>query len=267
MRLDRLGLFLLLTVLLGAGAAEAQERAVVVGAPPGVLTAVLGELAPVFQAETGIAVKSVSTGSTAGAANPPPDALLLPSRGTGAPQAAEDSERRPVFVGEAVLLGSRADRARIRGLRDIKAAFRWIASARGLYVSSSPALGLRELELALWDAVGVDVGTRTTWYIEAGGDEADVLRQAASLGAYVLVERATWASQRDRRGLEVLAAGDPALRTVYASQLVRRESQDARAWHEWLTSEPATVLPNSESPPFEAIAALQPDVILAPLLR
>jgi tungstate transport system substrate-binding protein len=239
MRWHQFVLFLLLTALLGTGPAGAQERAVVVGAPPGALTELLHELAAIFQDETGIVVKSVATGTAGRAANLRPDALLLPSRGTKVPPGAEGSERRPVLLGEAVLVGSRADRARIHGLRDIKAALRWIASARGLYVSSSPALGLRELELALWDAIGVDVRTRSTWYVEATGDEADVLKQAASLGAYVLVERATWAAQRDRRGLEVLAAGDPALRTVYASQLVRRESQDARAWHDWLSSEPA----------------------------
>ena len=106
-------------------------------------------------------------------------------------------------------------------------------------MSSSPSLGLRELELALWDSIGVNVRTRSTWYVEATGDEDRVFRQAADLGAYVLVERATWARQQYRRGLEVLVAGDPVLRTTYASHLIRRDSQEARAWHEWLSSDPA----------------------------
>ena len=129
--------------------------------------------------------------------------------------------------------------ARVRGLKDIRKALRWIASARGAYMSSSAALGTRERELELWQSIGVNVQTRSTWYLEGRGDEAGVLRQAGSMGAYLLVERMTWAAQENRRGLEVLVEGDPVLRTDYVSVLARETSQDARAWFEWLSSEPA----------------------------
>jgi ABC-type tungstate transport system permease subunit len=49
----------------------------------------------------------------------------------------------------------------------------------------------------------------------------------------------TWVAQTDRRGLEVLVEGDPALRTLYVSQFVRDSVPEARAWHEWLASESA----------------------------
>jgi tungstate transport system substrate-binding protein len=136
-------------------------------------------------------------------------------------------------------VGSRAGKASVRGLKDIRTALRWIASARGLYMASSPSLGTRELELTLWDSIGINVRTRSTWYIEARGDESTVLRQAGSAGAYVLVERMTWAAQTDKRGLEVLVAGDPALRTGYASSVPRGASQEASTWHDWLSSEQA----------------------------
>jgi ABC-type tungstate transport system permease subunit len=58
-------------------------------------------------------------------------------------------ERKPVFTGERILVGSRAERARVGGSRD-KAAFRAISLTRGTFVSSSPELGARELELSLW---------------------------------------------------------------------------------------------------------------------
>jgi tungstate transport system substrate-binding protein len=106
-------------------------------------------------------------------------------------------------------------------------------------MSSSAALGTRELELSLWQSIGVNVQTRSTWYLEGRGDEASVLRQAGSMGAYVLVERMTWAAQENRRGLEVLVEGDPALRTDYTSSLVEGAREEATAWHEWLSSEQA----------------------------
>ncbi len=239
MRLLTKAIALLIAALVGTGPIKAQDRSITVGAPPGALADLLQALAPLFEAETGIAVKSkpaeaASAGPSAGVS-----AFLGPEQSPAGQPAPGGAERRVICFGEAVLLGSRADRARVRGLRDIKTAFRWISSARGLYVSSSPSLGLRELEFALWDSIGVNVRTRLTWYVDARGDEDGVFRQAANLGAYVLVERATFARQQDRRGLEVLVAGDPVLRTTYASHLIRIDSQEARAWHEWLSSDPA----------------------------
>ncbi|SCY93088.1 hypothetical protein SAMN02927923_02894 [Microvirga guangxiensis] len=119
--------------------------------------------------------------------------------------------------------------ARVRGLKDIKMAVRWIASARGT----------RDRELALWNGMGVNVHTRSTWYVGSRGDEAEVLRQAGNLGAYVLVERMTWAAQANQRGLEVLVPGDPVLRTNYASALTRDGREEAVTWHDWLLSDAA----------------------------
>jgi tungstate transport system substrate-binding protein len=223
----------LISALINVQSALAQERSITVGAPSGALISLLQELGPMFRADTGVEVRVARINPGGSSPDVTLDAAIKPSHGS-APR--EDAGSRAIFFGEAVLVGSRADRARVKGLRDIGAALRWISSARGLYVASSPALGLRELELSLWDSIGVNVRTRLTWYVEASGDEDRVYSQAADLGAYVLVERATWAAQRDRRGLEMLVAGDPMLRTTYSSQLLR-SSDDARSWHEWLSSE------------------------------
>ena len=67
------------------------------------------------------------------------------------------------------------------------------------------------------------------------------------MGAYVLIERMTWAAQENRRGLEVLVEGDLALRTAYVSYLVRETSPEARAWFDWLSSDPAQTLITSFS--------------------
>jgi tungstate transport system substrate-binding protein len=222
---------LILCLALGSAAGQAQPQTVTVGASAGVLAQLVQDLGRAFEAQTGIAVRAVRI-ANAPAGGEGVDALLRPGRVTpGGP------EEGAVFFGEGLLVGSRADRARLRGLRDIKAAFRWIAGARALYVSSSPSLGLRELELKLWDEAGVNVRVRSTWYIEVSGDETEVFRQAAQWGAYALVQRGTWAAQENRRGLEILVQGDPVLRTAYVSELLRPESRQAQAWHDWLSSE------------------------------
>lgn len=123
----------------GSAAGSAQERFVAVAAP-GALARLIAEVAPAFTAQTGIAVEVTPEAAA--------DALVVPER-----LALPSAQSLPVLFADAVLVGSRADRARVRGLPDMAAAFRWIASARALYVSSSSELGLREFELQLWEGV------------------------------------------------------------------------------------------------------------------
>jgi tungstate transport system substrate-binding protein len=217
-------------------------RPIMVATPAGVTAELISLLVHRFQEQSGQEVKlsPLTMNELARTARDgEADALLIPSR--------IDFETGPrlvatVFVSDAVLVGSRADRARVRDSRDVRTALRWIAGARALTVSSSPQLGLRNLELRLWEEVGVNVRGRLTWYEQADGDEADgddlsIATRAAASGSYALVERATWAGMRDRRGLEVIAAGDPVLITQWSSVLLTTAEPKARAWHDWLTSE------------------------------
>ena len=221
---NRLTLVLMATLLLGLGQAVAQERTLTVGAPAGPLIQLVQSLAAVFRNETGIAVTATELKPDVPLSDAGADTVLLPDRVLKGLQPTGNVPPRVIFFGDAILVGSRAEMARVRGLKDIAKALRWIASARGTYMSSSSSLGTRELELSLWNSIGVNIQTRLTWYIDGRGDEASVLRQAGSMGAYVLIERMTWAAQDNRQGLEVLVQGDPALRTAYVSYLVEETS-------------------------------------------
>jgi ABC-type tungstate transport system permease subunit len=225
-------LALLCVVLSGIRAADGVVR---VGVPSAGVLALVEALAPAFQESTGISITPVLLQNPKGSVSATVDAFLVPDR-IRTRIATDEAESLRVLRGDAVLVGLRTERARVRGLRDIKQAFRAIASVRATFASSSPQLGLRDLELALWGSVGVNVQTRLTWYVEASGDEQAVLRQAAALGASVLVERSTFLATRDRRGFEILVSDDPALQTTYSSILPKSSSETARAWHEWLAS-------------------------------
>ena len=228
-----------LVILALALAPAAAAGPLTVAAPRGAFADLVTFLARAFEAQSGTPVSVVPVAGPEllqaargrGAA-----AVLLPRRISPEAGAAEGGAQLPVFTSEVVLVGSRADRARVRGLQDMRKAARWIAGARALYVASSPQLGVRALEQSIWADVGVNVRARPTWYDEAEGDEAAVADKAAGLGAYVLIERATWAGMRDRRGLEVIAAGDPALQTTWVSVLIDPEAPEARAWQAWLAS-------------------------------
>lgn len=217
------------------------SRPITVATPAGAAAELATLLARRFQGQTGQGVSVVPQPTpdlvrAAREGESGVDALLIPDRIVpGLPASPET--RAPIFTSDAVLVGSRTDKARVRQQRDIRTALRWIASARALTTASSPQLGLRDLELSLWDAIGVDVRSRTTWYEPGEGDENAAFARAAASGFYALIERMTWAAQRDRRGLELITAGDPVLVTSWSSLLMSAAGPSARAWHDWLTSE------------------------------
>jgi tungstate transport system substrate-binding protein len=211
-----------------------QSLTIVVGVPSGTIELV-DALGLALRAQSGTEVRPTPVDlKDPMAALGQVDALLIPEL-LDNQTALAGLDRRPVLISDVVLIGPRGDRARVRGMRDIKQALRWIVGDKASFLASSEALGTRQLELALWDSLGVDVRAQPRWYAEVPGDEFVVADRAALLGAYVLVQRATWAGMRDRRGLEVLGSGDPVLRTRWSSVLVR--PGPAAAWHEWLSSE------------------------------
>ena len=158
---------------------RAEPPTVAVGVPSGAVE-ITGSLGLSFQAQSGIAVRPATVDpKDLAAALGRVDALLIPERLE--PTALAGFNRRPVLISDVVLIGPRGDRARVRGMRDIKQALRWIAGDKASFLASSEALGTRSLELALWDSVGVDVRAQPRWYAEAPGDEFAVADRAALL--------------------------------------------------------------------------------------
>ena len=131
MPLNRTVLALVVTTLFCLGQARAQERTIRVGVPAGPLVQLVQTLAPVFQTQTGIAVTATELNPAAPLSAADADAALVPSRFAERLQPTGRAPSRIIFFGDVILVGSRAEMARVRGLKDIRTALRWIAAARG----------------------------------------------------------------------------------------------------------------------------------------
>jgi tungstate transport system substrate-binding protein len=119
-----------------------------------------------------------------------------------------------------VLIGPKADPAGIKGSRDIAAAL--VRSRRRRRPSSRAATvrhpSGRTRPLA---GAGVDLAaTRGTWYREIGQGMGAALNTAGGMNAYVLSDRATWLSFRNRGDLDILVEGDRRLFNQYGIMLV-----------------------------------------------
>jgi len=204
---------------------------------------------PRFEAKTGIQVRVVAVGTGRAlrlAEQGDVDAVLVHDRASELEfvAAGYGIGRREVMYNDFVVIGPGADPAGVRGMTNAAAAFARIAESRAIFASRGDDSGTHKAELRLWQAAGVDARSDSgTWYRETGTGMGATLNTASELGAYLLADRGTWLSFKNRGDLQVLVEGDPSLRNVYGVILVNPERhphvkiEDARALVEWLVSD------------------------------
>lgn len=184
-----------------------------------------GHLLPAFKAESGIEVKVVALGTG--------QALDVGRRGDADvvfvhDKAAEEKfvadgfgvQRIEVMYNDFILVGPKADPARAAG-SDIVSALRQVAAAKAPFVSRGDRSGTHAAELRHWQLAGVDPAVaRGAWYSEIGQGMGPALNTAAAANAYVLADRGTWLSFRNRAALDIVVQGDVRLFNQYGVILV-----------------------------------------------
>jgi tungstate transport system substrate-binding protein len=130
-------------------------------------------------------------------------------------------QRHDVMTNDFILVGPRADPARIRGLKDAAEALRRIADSRSPFASRGDNSGTHLAEQGMWRAAGIDPTLASgQWYRETGSGMGATLNTAVAMNAYTLADRGTWLAFRNRGGLVVLTEGDPRLFNPYSVILV-----------------------------------------------
>ncbi len=207
-------------------------------------------LLPQFTQSTGIAVRVVAVGTGQAlriARNGDADVLLVHHRPSEEAFVAEGYgvRRHDVMYNDFVLVGPRADPARLCGLDDAAAALARIAAGRAPFASRGDDSGTHKKELDLWAAVGLDPSAASgSWYRETGSGMGATLNAATGMGAYTLSDRATWRAFRNKGDLEVLVEGDPRLFNPYGVILVNPlrhphvHAREGQAFIDWLVSDP-----------------------------
>lgn len=202
-------------------------------------------LVPMFTAATGIEVRVVAVGTGqafAIARNGDADTVLVHDTAGEERMVAEGyaTERRDVMYNDYVVVGPASDPAGIRAATSAADAFKRIASLESPFASRGDDSGTHRAERRVWSQAGIE--PRGTWYRELGSGMGAALNTAAGMDAYVLADRGTWISFANRRDLELLYAGDPALFNQYGSLRLNAERHPhirqalAGQWHDWLLS-------------------------------
>ncbi len=242
----------LLSTLLSM-ASYAQEKFIVVASTTSTeQSGLFTHLLPAFEKKTGIKVRVVAVGTG--------QALDQGRRGDADvvfvhDKVAEEKvvadgfgvERKEVMYNDFIVIGPKADPAKAKG-RDVLDGLRKIEATNregkmAPFVSRGDKSGTHAGELRYWKSAGIDIDkAKGTWYRECGCGMGPALNTAASMNAYVLADRGTWLSFKNRQDLGIVVEGDTRLFNQYGVMLVNPakhphvKKELGQAFVDWLVS-------------------------------
>src|SRR5260370_39245984 len=118
-------------------------------------------------------------------------------------------------------MGPKREPGGIGGRRDIVAALKAIKAKIAPFVSRGDRSGTHQAELALWKDAGIDIAAgKGPWYRDIGQGMGAALNTASAMNAYVLSDRGTWISFKNRGDLVIAVEGDRRLFNQYGVVLV-----------------------------------------------
>jgi tungstate transport system substrate-binding protein len=152
-------------------------------------------------------------------------------------------KRFPVMYNDFVLVGSNTDPAKIGRSKDILEALKKVEAAKAPFVSRGDKSGTHLAELDLWKAAGIDIDkAKGPWYRDTGQGMGPALNTASSMNAYILTDRGTWLSFKNRGDLTILVEGDQRLFNQYGVMLVNPDKHPsvkkelAQMFVDWMIS-------------------------------
>lgn len=138
-----------------------------------------------------------------------------------------------VLVGPVTRVGKKMkDPAGMLGVRDIVAALSLFANGQTRFISAGEGSGAHLAEQTLWNSA--QVIPTDPWYSMADSS-SQVLAQAATQGAYTLVERNLWLSN-SIKPLGIVVEGDPRMKLeIHVLQSFRNDHPATKLFGKWLT--------------------------------
>lgn len=229
------------------GLAYAQKSIVVSSTTSTEQSGLFSHILPPFEKKNGIQVRVVAVGTG--------QALEIGRRGDADvvfvhDKAAEDKfvaegfadKRIEVMYNDFVLIGPKSDPAKVAGGKDIQAALKKIAESKSTFVSRGDKSGTHAAELRYWKGADITVSANLPWYKETGSGMGPALNTASGMNGYILSDRATWLTFKNRGDLAILVQGDPKLFNQYGVMLVSSakhsnvKKAEGQAFIDWLIS-------------------------------
>jgi tungstate transport system substrate-binding protein len=232
-------------VLCWSFAVNAQHRYITVASTTSTeQSGLFKHLLPIFEKKTGIQVRVVALGTGQAldmGRRGDADVVFVHARPLEEKFVAQGHgvRRYEVMYNDFVLIGPKSDPAMVRGGKDAVRAFQEIYKRKAAFISRGDRSGTHFAELELWKAAGIDIEReKGAWYREIGQGMGPALNIAAGMNAYVLADRGTWLSFKNRGALAIAVEGDRRLFNQYGIILVEGSAKRemGQAFIDWVIS-------------------------------
>ncbi|CEG08782.1 Accessory colonization factor AcfC, contains ABC-type periplasmic domain [Afipia felis] len=213
--------------ILSMTVASAEDKSIVVASTTSTQdSGLFGHLLPAFKQKTGIDVKVIAQGTGQAldtGRRGDADVVFVHAKSAEEKFLAEgqSTKRYPVMYNDFVLIGPKSDPAGIKGTKDIVAALKTIKEKGAPFISRGDRSGTNIAELKLWKVAGIDIAKdKGPWYKDIGQGMGAALNTASASNAYVISDRGTWLSFKNRGDLVIAVEGDKRLFNQYGVMLV-----------------------------------------------
>ena len=236
-------------VLLFSLPAHAQQKYITVASTTSTeQSGLFRHLLPIFEKKTGIQVRVVALGTGQAldlGRRGDADVVFVHARPLEEKFVAEGYgvKRYEVMYNDFVLIGPKSDPAAVAGGKDVVQAFQKIRKAKAPFVSRGDNSGTHFAELEIWKAAQIDIAKeKAAWYRETGQGMGPALNTAAAMDAYVLADRGTWLSFKNKLDLVIVLEGDRRLFNQYGIILVNParhlgvKRETGQAFIDWIIS-------------------------------
>jgi tungstate transport system substrate-binding protein len=248
--MSRIAVFTAVCLVLASSAQlQAQDKSIVVASTTSTQdSGLFGHILPMFKAKTGIDVKVVAQGTGQAldtGRRGDADVLFVHAKAQEEKFVADGFgvKRFDVMYNDFVLIGPKSDPVGLKGGSDIVAALKSISDKAAPFVSRGDKSGTHAAELALWKLTALDpAGSKPAWYREIGQGMGAALNTSAAMGAYVLADRGTWISFKNKDALQIVVEGDKRLFNQYGIMLVNPDKHPTvkkelgQAFVDWIIS-------------------------------
>jgi len=215
-----------LTLALAAAPTLAEDKSIVVASTTSTQdSGLFGDILPLFKHKTGIDVKIVAQGTGQAldtARRGDADVVFVHARSLEEKFVSDGYgvKRNPVMYNDFVIVGPKHDHAGIKG-QDVVTALKRIRDKQANFISRGDKSGTHNAELGLWKEAGIDIAKdKGPWYKEIGQGMGAALNMASAGNNYVLSDRATWISFKNKADLAIMVEGDKRLFNQYGVILV-----------------------------------------------
>lgn len=235
---------ILIIFSLFANSIQARDFIVVQSTTSTANTGLLDVLSEKFLEETGIEVRAVAVGTGTAIANAKKgdgDVLMVHSKEDELEfvQEGYGVERIDLMYNDFVIVGPKNDPANIKEEKDITGVMQKLSSPNFKFISRDDNSGTHKKELYLWQLIGVQTPQHNS-YIKTGSGMANTINIASEMQGYVLTDRGTWISFKNKKDLVILFEGDRTLFNPYGiiavnpQRFAHVEYAKSRKFIDWL---------------------------------